>query len=132
MQTTPMWNKSVSIVLINSLIVVLLASCASKYEGVSPIDNIQSTLETGDTVRIVTKDGRDLEFKITAVTSEAIVGEGQQVFFSEIAAFERISGSAVEMVTGTVKAIVVGGFILVGTVVIIGVVALFFVLAGGL
>ena len=40
MQTTAMWKTSVSMVLINALIVVLLASCASyTYEGVRPPDN---------------------------------------------------------------------------------------------
>ena len=86
MQTTPMWKTPVSIVLINALIVVLLASCASyHYEVVRPLDNLQSTLERGDTVRIVTTDGRDLEFPITFITSEAIEGEEQQVYSSDIA-----------------------------------------------
>ena len=64
MQTTPMWKTSGPMVLINALIVVILASCAYKYEVVRPLDNIQSHLEPGDIVRIVTKDGRDLNFKI--------------------------------------------------------------------
>ena len=96
MQTTPMLKKSVSIVLIHVLIVVLLASCASyHYEVVRPLDNLQSTLESGDTVRIVTKDGRDLEFPIVFITSEAIVGEEQQVLFTEIAEVKKMEVSAV-------------------------------------
>ncbi len=89
MQTTPMWKTSVAMVLINALIVVLLTSCASKYEVVRPYDKwFQNPLESGDTVRIVIKDGRDLEFTIEAVTSEEIVGDGQRVLFSDIAKLE--------------------------------------------
>ena len=88
-KTTAMWKKPVSIVLINALIVVLLTSCASyTYKEFAPLDNLQSTLIPGDTVRIVIKDGRDLEFTIEAVTSEEIVGDGQRVLFSDIAKLE--------------------------------------------
>jgi len=91
-----MLKKSVSIVLIHVLIVVLLTSCASKYEVVRPYDKwFQNTLESGDTVRIVTKDGRDLEFPIVFITSEAIVGEEQQVLFTEIAEVKKMEVSAV-------------------------------------
>ena len=76
-------------VFINALIVVLLTSCASyTYKEFARLDNLQSTLIPGDTVRIVIKDGRDLEFTIEAVTSEEIVGDGQRVLFSDIAKLE--------------------------------------------
>ena len=97
MQTTPMLNKSVSMVLINALIVVLLASCASNYEVVRPLDNrFQHILEPGDTVRIVTTDGRHLKLRINSIGSEAMTGrafwafgEEQQVLFSDIATLEK-------------------------------------------
>jgi len=104
MQTTAVWNKSVSIILINSLVALMLASCAHKnedisYEAISPLDNIQNNLERGDTVRTMTKDGRDLIFKITVVTSEAIAGQGLRVRFSEIAKLEKqkISGRKIDV-----------------------------------
>jgi len=102
MQTTPMWKTSVAIVLSNSLIALILASCFYKpevwhYEVVRPLDNrFQSTLEPGDTVRIVTKDGRNLKLKIKSISSEAMtgrafwaIGERQRVLFSDIARLEK-------------------------------------------
>ena len=89
MQTTPMWKTSVSIVLINALVALILASCASyHYEVITPPDN-RFQIEPGDTVRIVTKDGQDLEFKILTISSEAMAGEGRRVLFSEIATLEK-------------------------------------------
>ena len=98
MPTTPMWGKPVSIVLINSLIVLLLASCVHKpevierYEDISLLDNIQSRLERGDTVRIyanVNNERRFWEFKITEISSEAIEGENQKVYISDITTLEK-------------------------------------------
>ncbi len=98
MQTIPMWKTSLSMVLINALIVVLLASCAYKYEVIRPLDNrFQHILEPGDTVRIVTTDGRNLKLRIKSISSEAMIGQsfwgtsgkGQQVDFSDIARLEK-------------------------------------------
>ncbi len=54
---------------------LIVTSCAY-YTGVrsNPTD-IQSTLNTGDTVKITTKDNREVELKVVEVNSEAIVGE---------------------------------------------------------
>lgn len=99
MQTTPMWKTSGPMVLITALIVVVLASCASySYEVVRPYDNRwQHILEPGDTVMIVTKDGRDLTFEINTITGEAVTGrhfwafggKEKRVLFSEIATLKR-------------------------------------------
>ena len=132
MQTTPMWNKSVSIVLINALIVLLLASCVhrpeviERYEDISLLANIQSHLERGDTVRIFTNvnnERRVWEFKITDISSEAIEGEEQKVYFSDITklekknldVFERVFGSAGEKVKDTVYGLwVLAGVVFLG------------------
>jgi glucose dehydrogenase len=90
-----------SIVLVMCL---LLASCTS-YTVVQIPDNIESEIHEGDTVKIVTKDGRDLEFKVVSVTSEGVIGENQQVIrFSDVAKLEKQEVSA----TKTAGLIVVG------------------------
>ncbi len=80
---------------------LMLVSCTS-FKVIKP-DDIQAGLKAGDTVKIVTKDGRDLELKIVTVTSEALVGtpvssvgtaeaggvKDQRVEFSEIAKLEK-------------------------------------------
>jgi hypothetical protein len=53
-------------------------------------DNITSDIHEGDRVKIVTKDGRDVEFKVVSVTSEGVTGDNQQVIrFSDVAKLEK-------------------------------------------
>lgn len=83
----------ISIVLV---MCVLLSSCTS-YKVVQIPDNIESEIHEGDTVKIVTKDGRDLEFKVVSVTSEGVIGENQQVIrFSDVAKLEKREVSAIK------------------------------------
>ena len=83
---------------------LLLTSCTS-YKVVQIPDNIESEIHEGDIVKIVTKDGRDLEFKVVSVTSEGVIGENQQVIrFSDVVQLEKQEVSA----TKTAGLIVVG------------------------
>ena len=50
--------------------------------------NIQSLLRQGDTVKIVTKDNREIEFIVVEVSDEAIIGENETVLFSDISKLE--------------------------------------------
>jgi hypothetical protein len=76
------------------IICLLVASCTS-YKVVPISDNIGSDIHEGDRVKIVTKDGRDLEFKVVSVTSEGVIGENQQVIrFSDVAKLEKEEVSA--------------------------------------
>jgi hypothetical protein len=87
-------------------------------------DDVRAGLRAGDTVKIVTKDGRDLELKIVTVTPEAIVGtpvssvstaeagevKDQRVEFSEIAKLEKreiSTGKTVGLVAGILAAVAV-------------------------
>jgi len=86
------------------VICLLVASCTS-YKVVQIPDNIGSDIHEGDIVKIVTRDGRDLEFKVVSVTSEGVIGENQQVIrFSDVAKLEKQEVSA----TKTVGVIVLG------------------------
>ena len=51
------------------------------HAGRSAIES-QRRVQEGDTIRVVTTDGRNLKFKVIAVTSDAIVGENQHILFS--------------------------------------------------
>lgn len=76
--------RVVSIILIAAL---MLMSCTS-VKTVRPAD-IPSSLKEGDTVKVVTNDGTEREFKIVTVTPEAIVGEDQRIEFADIMRVEK-------------------------------------------
>ena len=87
-------TRSISALLICA---IMLGSC-TYFKMVKPED-MPDGLKPGDTVKIVTKDGRDVEFKIVTITPEGLVGtpvssvgtaeasevKGQRVEFVEIA-----------------------------------------------
>jgi hypothetical protein len=73
-----------------SLVIVfafMLVSCTS-YKAIQ-VPAIESQLKEGDIVRVVTTDGRDLKFKITGITSDAVAGENQRILFKEIITLEK-------------------------------------------
>jgi hypothetical protein len=92
-QSTMLGQTPTSLVLV---ICLLLASCTS-YKVVQIPENRESEIHEGDTVKIVTKDGRDLQFKVVSVTSEGVIGENQQVIrFSDVAKLEKREVSAIK------------------------------------
>jgi len=86
--------KHIIAVLITSLI---LSSCTSsrvlRSEYLSDTEQsrlyIAKVLNKGDRVKIITTDGRKLAFKVRAITSKAVIGEKQEVLFSEIVTMEK-------------------------------------------
>jgi len=79
-------------------------------------DNITSDIHEGDRVKIVTKDGREAEFKVVSVTSEGVTGDNQQVIrFSDVAKLEKEEVSVLKT-AGLTGGIVLG---LVGLLIII-------------
>ncbi len=137
MSTKQTWRtRSLSLVLISALMIV---SCTS-FKVIKP-DDIQAGLKAGDTVKIVTKDGRDLELKIETVTPEALVGtpvssvgtaeagevKDQRVEFSEIAKLEKrevSTGKTVGLVAGIVAAVALVVLLMVAAAVAAGQAAL--------
>lgn len=92
------------------LIMCLLVSSCTSLKVVQISDNITSDLHEGDRVKIVTKDGRDVEFKVVSVTSESVTGDNQQVIrFSDVAKLEKEELSVVKT-AGLAGAIVLGLF----------------------
>jgi len=77
------------------LIVAMIATSCASYVKVHPEPvNIQSVLKQGDTVKIVTKDNREIEFIVVEVSDEAIIGENETVLFTDISTLEKMSVSA--------------------------------------
>lgn len=70
----------------------ILVSCTSLRPVRS--DEVQRSLKAGDTVSVVTKDGRQAEFEIVAVTAEAIVGKDQWIELADIAELQKREISA--------------------------------------
>jgi PBP1b-binding outer membrane lipoprotein LpoB len=84
------------------IVAFMLVSCTS-YNAVKLPDHRYSDLNEGDTVKIVTKDGRDLTFQIMAISSEAIIGKDQHILFSEIVTVKKKQvsvGKTVGLVAG--------------------------------
>jgi hypothetical protein len=79
MQKTLMRNKLISVLLLASF---MSMSCTSYKAMQVPV--LESDLKEGDTVRVIITDGRDVKFKITNITSDAIEGENQRILFKEI------------------------------------------------
>jgi len=73
-------------------------SCASYVKVYPEPINIQSVVKKGDTVKIVTKDNKEIEFVVVEVSDEAIIGENETVLFTDISKLEEMSVSAGENV----------------------------------
>ena len=84
-------------------------------------DLVARSIKAGDTVKIITKDGRDLKFKVEQVAAETISGENQSVSFQEIATLEKrkISGGKT-----TALCMGVAGIVFVGVSIAVAVASL--------
>ncbi len=110
------------------LIMCLLLSSCTSLRVVQISDKITSDIHEGDRVKIVTKDGRDLEFKVVSVTSEGVTGDNQQAIrFSDVAKLEKEELSVVKT-AGLTGGIVLG---VVGLLIIIALAAAVADLSGG-
>jgi len=98
----PFGKKLMLVFMVCNLITV---SCAS-YVNVHPeYMNNQSVFNEGDTVRIVTKDSREIEFVVVEVSDEAIIGENEKVLFTDMSTLEKMNVSAGEnalVITGKI------------------------------
>jgi len=73
-------------------------------------------LHPGDNVSVDTCDGRTLEFKLTAVEADALVGADVSVRFEEIAALRVERFDAAQTVLATVLApVAIAGSLIVGS-----------------
>ncbi len=90
-------NKIARLIIVFLITSLILSSCTSgkllRSEYSSDTEKtrafITKNLHPGDRVRIITTDGRQLKFKVQKIDSQAIIGDKQQVAFSEIARLEK-------------------------------------------
>jgi preprotein translocase subunit YajC len=75
------------------IVLVVLAfifmSCTS-HRLVNPQpQSLHNELNAGDTVRIVTKEGRHVQFKIVEIRADSIFSQKERIAFGEIAKIEK-------------------------------------------
>jgi hypothetical protein len=71
------------------LLVFILASCTSyKIINRQP-EALHTELDIGDSVKIVTKDGRHLQFQILDIRADSVFSEKQAIAFGEILKIEK-------------------------------------------
>ena len=87
-----MKNKSIFIFCLSLLI--LSVSCASHTAVYPDPVNIQSVIQTGDKVKIVTNDNQEAEFVVTEVNDEYIIGENIKVPLKDITGMKEETVSA--------------------------------------
>lgn len=73
---------------------LILASCASHTEVYPDPVNIQSVIQAGDKVKIVTKDNQEAEFVVIEVNDEYIIGENIKVPLKDITGMKEETVSA--------------------------------------
>ena len=88
----------IEVILRNSVVLILIIQIASGCTSLRPLPDeknaLERTLKPGDKVHVVTRDRKEMEFKVTQVTNERIEGSEQSVAMDDIAKIERreISG----------------------------------------
>jgi hypothetical protein len=66
-----------------------LTACTSQHLINPQPQSLHDKLNAGDTVRLVTKDGRHVQFKIVEIRSDSIFSQKQHIAFGEIAKIEK-------------------------------------------
>ena len=96
------------------LITFLAYSCAPKYKyvDIDSLNIIKMQIKPGDNVKITTMDSNEHEFEVVDITNDAIVGENEKVFFTDIHKFQKMvetSGKRTgKVIAGTVFIIILG------------------------
>jgi hypothetical protein len=71
------------------MLAFILASCTSyKLINRQP-EALHTELDIGDSVKIVTKDGRHLQFQIVEIRADSLFSEQHQIAFGEIVKIEK-------------------------------------------
>ena len=92
------------------LIVTFVAMSCTSYK-VAKLPGIENRVKVGETIRVVTTDGRDVQFKVTGITADTIVGENHHILLSDITTLERrrISpGKTMSLIGGILTALLAG------------------------
>ena len=76
----------------------------------------QVTISVGDTVRVLTKYGDRPTFKVSDISDTALTGEGQVIFYDDIAFVEKRVREITNKSRLSVILIIVGGAVVVKTI----------------
>lgn len=73
------------------VVCVCLASGCTTLHPVVPAEprNVLSEIKPGDSVRVITRQGQELEFFVREATEQNLVGEVEQVKISDVTSIER-------------------------------------------
>ena len=87
----PTWVYK-SIVLL--CLVVATGGCSNlQTRPTITLDNIASEITAGDTILLVHNDGSSIEFQVTEVTDDGVVGDGVFVAYSDTASVEIVKSA---------------------------------------
>lgn len=77
--------------MLKKFVAVTLILSMSACTSMRPIDKtaVSTNIEAGDSVKIVTKDEREVEFKVIEVSDTSIIGETESVPKDEIASIKK-------------------------------------------
>jgi hypothetical protein len=89
-------------------LILSISACSSMY----PIDKtaVNTEIEAGDKVRIVTKDAKEIEFQVREVSDTSIVGQTESVQKDEIETIEKKQISPIKTVFAGIITLGVVGF----------------------
>jgi len=83
----------IGVIFRNSVVLVLIIQMASGCTSLRELPDEKNALEQavkpGDKVRVITRDGQEMEFKVTQIANERIEGSGHGVAMDDIAMIER-------------------------------------------
>ncbi len=97
------FNNQLDKTLIVFVLVVFIFTACTSHHLVNPQpQSIHNELNAGDTVRIVTTDGRHVQFKIVEIRADSIFSQKQQIAFGEIAKIEKQKVSAAKTTGGVI------------------------------
>ena len=91
------------------LVAALLSASCTSFRLVKS-DDITGSLKAGDTVKVLTRDGRERELEVSSVEVDAIVGKSERVVLADVALVERReihAGKTVGLVLGVLGAALV-------------------------
>jgi hypothetical protein len=113
------WRRTMKTTCLTCLLAAMMAANGCKtYRSITGPASPQLTndlmarsIKSGDTVKIITKDGQELKFKVQQVGSETISGENQSVSFQEIARIEKrkiSAGKTTVLILGVLGIVILG------------------------
>ena len=107
---TAKFRRTVKKLLVLSLAGIFASGCTTLHPVPTDPKVIMVDVKQGDTVRVITKNNKELEFEVKEINDKQIIGEKETVAFTDISQIERrevSSGKTTLLVAGVVVGVVV-------------------------